>query len=253
MSKSTVLYYVGCMSSYKTKSIAKATKKILDGTGTNYVTLGNEEKCCGSILLRTGQIDEAKSLAARNIEAIKSKGVEMVVASCPGCYLAFTQDYPMIVGSLDIPVVHITQFMEKLIADGSLILQKGLSIKATYHDPCHLGRWSGVYEPPRNVLKAVPQLELVEMFFNKADAWCCGAGAGVMSLSGEYARTIASERLNQAEKVGAEAIISACPFCKFNFQQAAKSNSSAMEVYDIVEVVASSMDVGGEEIEDDYR
>ena len=258
-SNENILYFVGCMSSYRTKSIAKATKKILDSTGTDYVTLGSEEKCCGSVLLRTGQVDEAKELAKNNIEMIRSKGVSTVLASCPGCYLAFTQDYPALVGELGVKVVHTAEFLEKLITDGKLPLaglpmkatykngklsMSGFPLKVTYHDPCHLGRWSGIYDPPRNVLKAIRQLELVEMFFNRADAWCCGAGAGVMSLSGDYAKAMASERLNQAEKAGAKVMVSACPFCKFNFEQAAKGRDKLMEVYDVVELVASAMESG---------
>jgi heterodisulfide reductase subunit D len=233
------------MSSYRTKSIARATKKILDRTGTDYITLGNDERCCGSILLRTGQMEDGKKLVERNIETVKSKDIGMVMASCPGCYLAFTQDYPKLVGELGVEVVHVTQFMERLLSEGKLTLTKGFPVKATYHDPCHLGRWSGVYDSPRNVLKAIPQLDMVEMFFNKADAWCCGAGSGVMSLSGEYARAVARERLDQANRVGANAIVSACPFCKHNFEQAAKNNSTPIDVYDVVEVVASAMDSEG--------
>jgi Fe-S oxidoreductase len=158
---------------------------------------------------------------------------------------------------LGVKVVHTTEFLERLMAEGRLPLTglpwkatykdgrfstDGFPLKATYHDPCHLGRWSGIYDPPRNILKSIPQLELVEMFFNRADAWCCGAGAGVMSLSGDYAKAIASERLNQAEKVGARAVVSACPFCKHNFEQASKGREKPMEIYDVVEVVASAME-----------
>jgi heterodisulfide reductase subunit D len=259
-STKSILYFVGCMSSYRTKSIAKATKKILDSTGTDYITLGPEEKCYGSVLLRTGQVDEARELAKSNIEMIRSKEVSTVLASCPGCYLAFTQDYPSLAGELGVKVVHTTEFLEKLMAEGKLpitglpwratnengkLSTEGFPLKATYHDPCHLGRWSGIYDPPRNILKSIPQLELVEMFFNRADAWCCGAGAGVMSLSGEYAKAIASERLNQADKTGARVLVSACPFCKYNFEQAAKGREKTMEVYDVVEVVASAIESGG--------
>ena len=260
MASNNTLYFVGCMSSYRTKSIAKATKKILESTGTDYITLGPEEKCCGSVLLRTGQVDEARELAKSNIEMIRSKEVGTVLASCPGCYLAFTQDYPTLAGELGIRVIHTTEFLEKLMVEGRLPITRlpwkatyendetsteGFPLKATYHDPCHLGRWSGIYDPPRNILKSIPQLELVEMFFNRADAWCCGAGAGVMSLSGEYAKAIASERLDQADKTGARALVSACPFCKYNFEQAAKGREKPMEVYDVVEVVASAIESGG--------
>jgi len=219
-----VLYYIGCTARYRVPEIADAMLEIFDKLGLKYQVMG-EEWCCGSVLFRTGQVEAAKELVAHNIEGIKRSGAKTVVFTCPGCLKTFKKNYP----DMGVELVHSTQFLTRL---GSMNL-KNLDMKAAYHDPCHLGRDLGIYEEPRAVLNEVINIKAMKR--EREQAWCCGAGGGVKSAFGDFALWSAAERLKEAKEAGAEALVSACPFCKRNLKEAAKKEE--LEVYDVVEIV----------------
>jgi heterodisulfide reductase subunit D len=151
-------------------------------------------------------------------------------------------DYPDIVGKLPFNVVHATEFIRDLIKDGKLELQEGaVEGKVTYHDPCHLGRQAGVYDAPREVLKAIPGLQLVEMKRIRENAWCCGAGGGVKSAFPDLAVSVGIDRLTEAEATKANFISSACPFCRGNLMDAAKAKRTRLQVKDVVELVSATI------------
>ena len=219
-----VIYYIGCTARYRVPEIADAMLEIFDKLGLKYQVMG-EEWCCGSVLFRTGQVEAAKELVAHNVEEIRKSGAKTVVFTCPGCLKTFEKDYP----DMDVELVHSTQFLTRL---GNMNLKKE-DLKAAYHDPCHLGRDLGIYEEPRAVLNEVADIKTMKR--EKEQAWCCGSGGGVKSAFDDFALWSATERLKEAKEAGAEALVSACPFCKRNLKEAAENEE--LEVYDVVELV----------------
>ncbi len=224
--KAKVGYYAGCTATFRSKATAKATLSILDKLGEDYTTV--DETCCGSVMQRVGWPQEdVTELMKRNVEAIKSLGVETLVLSCAGCYRMFKVEYPKYV---DVPfeVLHITEYLAK--KDLKL---KPMSGVATYHDPCHLGRHCGVYDAPREVIAKIPGLEFREMEYSGKTSHCCGGGGGVRSAYPEASMDIASTRLDEASF--ADIIITTCPFCVNNLD-AAKGDRKIV-VRDLVEIV----------------
>ncbi|MHA1230822.1 MAG: (Fe-S)-binding protein [Candidatus Helarchaeota archaeon] len=233
-----ILYFVGCTSSYRQKELAQKTVKILNKLGVDYM-VSKDEWCCGSPLMRTGQLELVNDLIENNINLIKNTGAKTVITSCAGCYKTLKEDYPKFGSKLEgIKILHITQFLNNAIKDGKIKLEKEFNETITYHDPCHLGRHSGVFKEPRKVLKKIPGLNFIEMPRNKENAWCCGAGGGVKSGFKDWAVEIASERIKEAEGTGASILISSCPFCKTNLEDAIKATNSKLKFMDIVNLLA---------------
>ncbi len=219
-----VIYYIGCTARYRVPEIADAMLEIFDKLGLKYQVM-DEEWCCGSVLFRTGQVEATKELVAHNVEEIRNSGAKTVVFTCPGCLKTFEKDYP----DMGVELVHSTQFLTRF----ENINLKKEDLKAAYHDPCHLGRDLGIYEEPRAVLSEVADIKTMKR--EKEQAWCCGSGGGVKSAFDDFALWSATERLKEAKEAGAEALVSACPFCKRNLKEAAENEE--IEVYDVVELV----------------
>lgn len=237
-----VLYYVGCTASYdpNLKVLAENTAKIFREAGVNFGIQGKRERCCASTLLRMGEREIALEIVKDNINAFNESGVSTIVTSCSGCFKTISQDYPEI-SELKPEVLHTVQFLERLIKEGKLTLKTPVGMKVTYHDPCHLGKHNKVVDAPRNVLKAVPGLEFVEMKRHGQESWCCGAGGGVRTAFLDWATDTAAQRVKEAESTGAEVLVSACPFCYQNIDTAMKSLGSTMKMMDIIEIVAKAL------------
>ena len=263
----TAAYFAGCSTAYQHPDIALNTVKILNAAGMDFKMLGAEEYCCGAPLWRTGQVDEAAKLAEHNLEILKQLQVKTLIVSCAECYGTFKGFYPRI-SELDFEVLHISEVIAKLLGERRLKFNKSLQIKATYHDPCLLGRLSelyvpwkgeikaygyhdppkkfrrgtnGVYEAPREILKAIPGLNLIEMPRNAENAFCCGGGGGVPDAFPDFSLWTAGQRISEAASTGAEAIISACPFCASSFRKAIDKSKRPMRYYDLTELVAAAI------------
>lgn len=234
-SKPDLAYFVGCTTSYRQQEVAQATASILEKAGVNFTVL-SDEWCCCSPLLRTGQRKLAEETIRHNVKALRDSGVKRVVFSCAGCYQCFKNDYPKIVGDLGFETIQITELLQELINDGKLDLKR-VDMKVTYHDPCHLGRHSGVYDAPREVLKAVPGLELIEMPRIRRHSFCCGGGGGLRSGDGELAKRIADVRNQEALETGVNIIASSCPFCELNLDRANKAFNRGLKIIDITEII----------------
>jgi len=178
----------------------------------------------------------AEELARHNMEAFKASEAKQVVTHCAGCYRTLKLDYPERLGELSFEVVNAIEVIRDLINDGKLKFKKA-ELKATYHDPCHLGRHAGIYDAPREVVKAIPGVELVEMKRTREASWCCGAGGGVKSGFSELAVDIAKDRIREAEETEAEYLVTACPFCVRNLKDAAEALDSRIRVKDILELI----------------
>jgi len=244
-SKPDFVYFVGCTASYRQKKIAISTAKAFKKLGLNFAVL-DDEYCCGSPMMRTGQWDPVKKLAKHNIELIKETGADTIVASCPGCYKAWVHDYAKenygdVLGiEHNFKVLHTTQLLADMLKNGKLSFKNKINATVTYHDPCHMGRNLGenaIYEPPRELLKAMPGVKLVEMERNRNIAWCCGSGGGVKASFPDFAMWTGAERIKEAKATGAKVIASACPFCQRNLNDSSEAEGAGMEVLDIMELV----------------
>jgi len=240
-----ILYFVGCYYSYDPRNmkVAKATAKILDKAGVAFGTLGTRENCCGESIRKAGEEEKFKTLARENIKAFIDHGVKRILVSSPHCYHTFVNDYAEFMVNLE--VVHITQYLGELIDQGRLELTGPIAKKVAYHDPCYLGRHNGVFDQPRDVLKAVPGLDVVELPDSRENSLCCGGGGGRIWMHTDKEERFGNIRLAQAQEVGAEVLVTSCPFCISNFEESrlALPDEDPLRIKDLVEVVLESLEV----------
>jgi len=239
--KCEVLLFVGCTAAYdpNIRNMALDTARVLGKANIDFGTLGNDEGCCGSTLLRTGLLEPARKLAQKNIEMFEKASASVIVTSCAGCYKTIRQDYSK-VGKVSARVVHITQFVNELIDSGRLKLEKRVDGVVTFHDPCHLGRHNLLYDEPRDILQSIPGITLVEMERNRAEARCCGAGGGVKTAFPDLAQKISLLRVEDAERAGAEILTTSCPFCYQSLKTSIDAKGSKLKMMDLMELVRQS-------------
>jgi Fe-S oxidoreductase len=230
--KASVVFFVGCTSSYREKEIAKDTVKLLDKIGVDYTILPNE-RCCGSVLLRLGRKKSFDSLTTHNIEAVKKTGAKTLITSCAGCFRTWKIDVPAEGYKYDFSVLHITEYLDRLIQEGKAFFKATKPVKVTYHDPCHLGRHAEVYEAPRRVISSVENVKLVEMETNKRYAHCCGSGGGCKGSYEDLADRVAADRIREAEATETDALVTACPFCHRGLVDGAMYINSSMKILDL--------------------
>ena len=238
-----VLYFPGCYPSYdsRLKKVAIATANILNRAGVDFGILGSKENCCGESIRRTGDEKLFKRLARENIKTFIDNGVKKILVSSPHCYHTFTNEYTEFKANFE--VVHISQYLFELINEGRLELTKEYVKKITYHDPCYLGRHNSIYDQPREVLKKVPGLELIEMADSREDSLCCGGGGGGIWMDTPKGERFSDLRLEQAVGVGAEMLVTACPYCIVNFEDSrlALKDSESLEIKDITEIIQEAI------------
>ncbi|MEW6664714.1 MAG: (Fe-S)-binding protein [Thermodesulfobacteriota bacterium] len=242
-SRAETLLFMGCVPSYVDMKIVPSLLKPLDAAEVDHMTLAAEEVCCGFPLYLMGA-NEFEPHAAGVIGKIRATGARELVTPCAGCYKTFKELYPKI-GGLQVEVYHSVQYLEKLIREGRIRLSREISGTATYHDPCDLGRALGIFEEPRNILKSVPGLKVVEMGRNRLQARCCGGGGGLQACNPEMARRMGAERVRDALAAGADLIVSGCAACKDNLRKGAlgipREERGKIRFMDISEIVAKSM------------
>ena len=244
--KAPTLLYFGCVASYQDINIIPNTLEIMKKANVNFTTLGIEESCCGYISYLVGDQNEFKRCIEKNVSLFKKMGLKEIVTTCAGCYRTFKDLYPKFGGEMgNIQVFHAIEYFDKLIRDGQITFKDGTRMKIAYHDPCDLGRHMNIYEPPRNVIKAIKSAELVEFPLNRNLAKCCGAGGGIKAYDTEMSLEIGYKRIQQAVSAGADVVVSACPACKSNLQLAAarlrKEKKGRIKVMDITELVAEAL------------
>lgn len=225
-----VLYYPGCLKKFVARELGENYRKILRNIGIDFIELKDLEVCCGSPALNAGYKEDVKNLAQKNLKVFKEHSVRKIITSCPACFKVFSQDYPKLLEKWDLEVEHTVQTIAKAVKEGKLKLSKKFNNIITYHDPCHLGRYSKIYEEPREILKFLG-FETVEMEFSRENSFCCGGGGGVVGNYPELAEEIAKERIKQANKTKAKILITACPLCYVHLKKVAKD----MEVKEISE------------------
>jgi Fe-S oxidoreductase len=234
-----ILYFPGCYPCYdpRLKKVAQATANILNKAGVDFGILGVKENCCGESIRKTGNEQLFKRLARENIKTFIENGVKKILVSSPHCYHTFKNEYPEF--KVNFEVVHISQYLFQLIAEGRLKPTMEYGKKVTYHDPCYLGRHNGIFDEPREVLKKIPGLELSEMAESREDSLCCGMGGGRIWLETPKSERFSNIRLQQAIDVGAEVLATSCPYCISQLEDTRLTlkNSEVIQIKDITEIL----------------
>ncbi|HCM28574.1 MAG TPA: (Fe-S)-binding protein [Treponema sp.] len=270
--KGDVLFFPGCKFSYdeKLQKTAQSAVRILKKSGVDLGYMGSQDMCCAGRTLQMGFTEDFAKNAEANIALFKKAGVKTIVTPCSDCYHAFKRQYAKL--GLEVEVLHTVEYLDRLIGQGKIKFTKSVPMNVTYHDPCHLGRlgeqyvpWNGtekkilnqvhtwtpkrpryngahgIYDAPRNVIKSIPGVNLTEMERIREYSWCCGAGGGCSDTSPEFSDWTASERITEANSTGAEAMVTACPWCESNFRKAVDENGKGINVLDIVELVEKAL------------
>jgi heterodisulfide reductase subunit D len=243
-----IFYFVGCLPFFevifadlgvKALDIARSAVRLLNRVGIAPI-VSNGERCCGADLLLAGDVDSFRKLAQLNIETIKASGAKKVVFTCAECYNAFKNDYPAYVGQPPFELMHLTELLADRMDDQGLAFEP-MPERVTYHDPCRMGRYLKVYEPPRTVLTGIPGLELVEMEDNRERAMCCGSTAWV-NCSG-CSKLIQREKLRQARETGARVMLTTCPKCQIHLACASRDLDAdqAVDVLDLTSWVGKAI------------
>jgi Fe-S oxidoreductase len=238
-----ILYWVGCTEAldYRSMKISQAMGRLMEKAGVNFGILGAEESCCGDPARRLGNEYLFQRQAQKNIKILQSYHVKMIVTGCPHCYNTIKNEYPQFGGEFE--VIHHTELIANLLKEGRLRVGEGEGGVITYQDPCYLGRYNGVYQPPRQVLNNIPGWTVVEMGQNRERSFCCGGGGGRMWLEESIGQRISGMRLERAVETRAEIVATACPFCLQMFEDAIKVKSveETLKVMDIAELLDRSI------------
>jgi len=270
--KGDVAFFPGCKYSYdeKLQKVAQSAVKLLQGAGVELGYMGAADNCCAGRAHQMGFYDEFKTKAAANIKAFEKAGVKTIITPCSDCYHAFKRQYARL--GFEVEVLHVVEYVDRLIQEGKIKFTKSIPMTVTYHDPCHLGRlgekfepWNGkekkilnqiqiweprrpryngangVYDAPRNILKSIPGVRLAEMERIREYSWCCGAGGGCNESNPEFSSWTAGERITEANATGADALVTACPWCKDNFGKAVDEDGNKIEVLDVIELVQQAL------------
>jgi heterodisulfide reductase subunit D len=237
------VYFMGCVGAMYPRAygIPQSFVQILEHAGENFTTLGSGEWCCGFPLEIAGMGKHAHDLARHNVEAVRATGARRLVATCPSCYHTWAHEYSRLLEEpLGFEVYHSVELLAELIDEGKIKLN-GFSQAITYHDPCDLGRTSGIYDAPRRVIEAIPGIQFTEMADNRELALCCGGGGDVEMADASVTAAVSKRRIEQAQATGAQVVVSACQQCNRTLAEAARKNKIRMRAMDITEVVWQAM------------
>jgi len=237
--KTEILFFGCCYLSYDPRliKVAKASVEILKKAEVDFGILGTKEICCGESIRKTGAEDTYKDLAKENIKNFIDNGVKKIVVSSPHCYEAFKKEYAEFMVNFE--VVHMTQFLATLIKDGRLKITGEYAKKGTYHDPCYLGRHNGIFDEPREVLHSIPGFELIEMAASRKNSFCCGGGGGRVWMETQKGERFSDLRVEQARAIGADLLVTACPYCITMFEDSriTLDVEDEIEIKDITEII----------------
>jgi len=233
------VYFVGCLTSFfpMAQPAGRAFAQILESAGVDFTILGGDEWCCGFPLLAAGLKEASAKLIRHNIEKIKETGAKSVVMTCPGCYRVWRDEYHDVIGQKHpFHVLHSTQLLARLIEQRKIDI-KGLEEKVTYHDPCDLGRNSGIFDEPRYVIEKIPGLNLVELEDNREYCSCCGSGGDLLASYQDLSLDIAKRKLGEILSTGVETVVTACPACIRAMSMAKTVAKARLDVLDISQLL----------------
>ena len=236
-SKAEVVYFVGCVASFfpMVQKIPQQFVQILQRANVDFTLLGGEEWCCGFPLIGAGAFEKSHDLIKHNLGKIKELGANRVVFSCPSCYRTWKEHY-----NADVEILHSTQLIQKLIEEGAIRLGK-VNTTVTYHDPCDLGRNAGVYDAPRQIIKFIPGLTLVELESNRAQSICCGGGGNLEMADANLSGILAQKKIEEIQRTGAKTVVTSCQQCVRTIKSRAIRQETNLSVWDITELVLKAM------------
>jgi Fe-S oxidoreductase len=239
-----VLFWVGCTEALEDRSlkVAQALARLMKQAGVNFGVLGDEEMCCGDPARRLGAEHLFQMLAVNNVQIMNGYHVKKIVTACPHCFNTLRNEYPQFGGQFE--VIHHTQFINDLIRDSRLRVTNKNNALVAYHDACYLGRYNDIFSPPRQILKSIPGVTLVEMEKNRQNSLCCGGGGGHMWLEEKTGQRISELRLEEAIDTKAQVVATSCPFCLQMFEDAVKAKAvdQSLQIKDIAELIVESID-----------
>jgi len=244
MDPGQVLYFVCCAASYdpRVQVVAKSLVTVLRAAEVSFGILGNKEVCCGSEIRRMGEVGLFEMLMEENMKNFTKIEPKTIVTTSPHCMNALKNEYE----GLESEVLHYSQFVWRLIKEGKLSFNTEVPMKVTYHDPCYLGKQNGVFDEPREVLKSIPGIELIEFGRCRENSLCCEGGGGRMWMEGTgIGKRLSEVRVEDALEMGVEAIITACPFCLLTLEDAVKTtgNEEKIKVIDLMELASMGLGV----------
>ena len=235
--KAEVVYFTGCVASYfpLAQKIPVALSEVFDASGVDFTLLGAEEWCCGFPLLGAGLKKMLGGFIEHNVEAVRAKGAKRAVFACPSCYQMWREHYPH-----EFHISHASEFLIELVKENRVPL-KDLPLKVTYHDPCDLGRGAHVYEAPREVIRSIPGVNLIELPRNRRDCQCCGGGGNLEMMDAKLSSEIAKRKIEEVLGTGAQAVVTSCQQCVRTMTTYVKRNKVPIEVMDITELVRKAL------------
>jgi Fe-S oxidoreductase/FAD/FMN-containing dehydrogenase len=238
-------YWAGCTASYIIPDIAQNAFRIFKEAGLEVAYLGKDENCCGAPLFMSGQWGVFEEIVRYNIGQFQKRGIKTLIVSCPGCWVFlnhYHRDWAKKLGlEYDVEIKHISEVISELIDQDRLKFKRPVNQKVTWHDPCHIGRHGGIYDPPRKVLQSLPGLELVEMVHNRQDGLCCGSVLTLLKEPYTTSARIAAQRLDEADAAGVGTIYTTCPCCEFQFRNASDHLGHPMHVIDFTNAVVEAL------------
>jgi heterodisulfide reductase subunit D len=235
--RAEVVYITGCVSAYfpLAQKIPVALAEIMDASGVDFTLLGEEEWCCGFPLLGAGLMEMFEDFRAQNLAAVKAKGAASVVFACPSCYQMWREYY-----RTDLELLSAPELLLRLVRAGKVPLAE-LPLTVTYHDPCDLGRGARVFEEPREVIRSIPGVKLVEPPHSREKCMCCGGGGNLEMVDADLAAKIAKDKIDEVLATGAQAVITSCQQCVRTMMSYVKRNKIQLEVLDIVQLVRRAL------------
>jgi Fe-S oxidoreductase/nitrate reductase gamma subunit len=237
-----ILYWVGCSAALDDRNmkVAQSMAKVLRAAGINFGILGDEETCCGDPARRMGDEYLFQTICQQNIEVLKSHNVKKILTSCPHCFNSLKHEYPQFGGNYE--VMHHAQFIDSLMKEGRLKVDKKVLQKATYHDSCYLGRYNDIYHEPRQIVKALSEKQ-VELPRHGTNSFCCGGGGGHMWMEENPEKRVNNRRVDELISCGADCVATACPYCLTMFEDGlkAKQAEEKIKAKDISEIVAEAL------------
>lgn len=233
-----VVYFTGCVSAYfpMAQTIPMSLVEVLEAAKIDFTLLGQDEYCCGFPFLGAGLRDQIHNIINHNIEAVKKKKASKVIFACPSCYRMWKEYYPK-----EFDLYHVTQFLREIISKGRIGF-KNLDMTVTYHDPCDLGRGSGEYEAPRDIINRIPGIKLIEIDQNRDKCTCCGGGGNLEMIDSRLSGDIAGAKIDEVLNTGADAVVTACQQCVRTMNSFVRKNKIKLQVMDIVQLVQKAME-----------
>lgn len=241
-----VLYFIGCMASLypAAYAVAQSSASMFLKAKVDFATMGADEICCGFPLVAGGLTGKLAEVAAANVRKIEELRPGRIVSTCPGCVHMWQHEYPSLLGKpVPVPVQHSSQYLLELAKEGRLRF-KSFDKVVTYHDPCDLGRNNGIYEEPRELLRCVPGLQLVEMEKNREQALCCGGGGNLEMSDKDLSERIGTMKMAMIKRTGAQVVVTGCQQCRRTIQAAARREKARVRVMEITEFLLSVIDDG---------